>query len=357
VTGITNPVLLPSGRLVELPDRKKFRARIARLRDRANPFALHWAAACLAGRAHLAELRLIDPRLADELAFPRFAARYLPLALAGATVDEITERALDDLDEGLPDGWPWPPPDPGAEIDMPDRSRPWDGPNDAGRRTAERRRLRVVQHEIGERALGALIAAVPGLPRTRRTRTLTASVRPYRGGLGSFKVNVRDRTVVDRRGRPVSDVRVLENGTLIAAAPPARIAMEVEPRPSGDTNLDRIAAFGRGVIDRMALVAEKEAAIEHERGAVARLVQTVESLLKRPQPPISVQPPAVTVKAPDKELRELKGAVERLANRPVHVDAHVTVEAPKPRAVKVEYDDDGRKLFVPVEDDDPEGRT
>jgi hypothetical protein len=146
-----------------------------------------------------------------------------------------------------------------------------------------------------------------------------------------------------RRPRPGS-ARQVRTPVVAATVTPV---FEAEPLPRGDTRLEVMASFARGLFDRMSLVAAAEANAEAQAGPVAKLADRMGEFLDRPQP-------EVVVKAPDVYVDLAAPAAPSVTVKPP--DVHVHVEQPKsrPRAVRIEYDEQGNKRYVSEEiEDDP----
>jgi hypothetical protein len=199
--------------------------------------------------------------------------------------------------------------------------------------------------EIGEAALATLVAACPPPPMRPAARpALVASGAPYRGGLGRLRVQFesgRGRPIVtDARGRWLPGLTVDEQGMPVLRGEVPELVAAATPTPRGIERAHAIAQLVNRGVEGMVEIFKDDDAASETSAQVARLASAVERLAARPVN-VTVKAPDVTVKPPD-----------------VHVpapvvkppDVHVTVEAPKPppaRAVRVEYDDDGNKWFIP----------
>jgi hypothetical protein len=299
-------VLMPSGSLLTLGERDKepgeeLLARFAALGDRARLSA----PGEFGRRMGALRLRAFEPELAEVV---EFARQPLDLEADG-------ERPA-----AQPDG---------VGLEVPD---------------------------VGE----ALAASAVWAASTRHTKRAGTAERKTRG---RYLIRPRqdrppvDWEVTDRAGRVVP-VELQPDGALVASAsgmvlwpapsrrPPAAplaaaarppVEPEVEPLATGSSRLEMIAAFARGVVDRMSLVAKAEADAEVASGRVDRLAQAVERLASRQPEPVQVNLPAPIVNVPEQPAPIVNV-------RPPEVV--VNVEAPRPRAVRVEFDDDGNKRYV-----------
>jgi hypothetical protein len=127
----------------------------------------------------------------------------------------------------------------------------------------------------------------------------------------------------------------------LATAPVVPLRPQPFQLPSGDSDLDRIAAFGAGVVERMSLLASEQNRSHEDSGALKRLADQFAAFLARPERAVRIEvprqePPVVNVEAPQVTVQP--------------PDVHVTVEAPKPKAVRVTEDaETGERVYVPTD--------
>jgi hypothetical protein len=134
--------------------------------------------------------------------------------------------------------------------------------------------------------------------------------------------------------------------------PAAELASAVVPLrpqpfqlPSGDSDLDQIAAFSAGVVERMTLLSRERGRGREETGELRRLADLFSAFLARPERAVRIQvprqePPVVNIEAPQVTVRP--------------PDVIVNVEQPRPKAVRVEEDVDGNRVYVPVDLEEPD---
>ena len=291
--------------------------------------------------------RLEAEREAAEAVPP--AATKSPADLAREVLDRARARPGDNIA-------PTPPPDDG--VDHPDRGRTGEGPFEGARRTQARREA--ARSGVASGVLAALGAeAVSCITASGRldTEALVASGYARRETSGDKRdgVSVQGRRLIVRQAAAAQEAladlarrfprprsTAVERPLVAAVQPEVRtmVPASAVDLPAGDSRLAVLAGFSRGVVERLAMHAEREATLEHESGAVARLADRVEQLAARPAPPA----PNIVVHVPVQPAPVVNVA----AAPPADVHVHVPAQA-KPRGVRVQTDTQGNKTYVPID--------